>query len=357
MTTRDFDQGKAEAFGGRMVGVLNNAMTGLGLSLGHRMGLFDVMDGMAPATSQAIADAAGVQERYTREWLNAMTTARVVEYDAAGGTYVLPAEHAASLTRRVGPANLASMTQFVPLMASVEDELVEVFREGGGVPYSSYTKYHGLMAENSAERFDLNLTGAQIPLVEGIVPRLEAGIAVADMGCGSGHAINVMAQAWPNSQFTGYDFSEQGIGVARAEAESMGLRNATFALADVASLEEENLYDFVTTFDAVHDQADPAGMLASVARALKPEGTYLCADIAGSSNVHENMEHPLGPTLYTLSLFHCMTVSLALDGEGLGAMWGEQKTLSMLGEAGFRSVDVKRVEGDVLNNYYIARRD
>ena len=288
-----------------------------------------------------------------REWLNGMVVAKVVEYDPSAQTYHLPAEHAV-VTRAAGPRNLASMTQFIPLLSSVEGELIDAFRNGGGVPYSSYEAFHGLMHENSAARFDHNLVDTQIPQVDGIVAQLEAGIAVADMGCGSGHAINLMAQKWPNSQFTGHDFSEQAIGVARAEAESMGLQNATFELSDVAGLADENLYDFVTTFDAVHDQANPAGMLTSVRRILKPEGTYLCADFAASSNVHENMDHRIGPFGYTVSLFHCMTVSLALDGEGLGAMWGEQRALEMLGDAGFTNVEIKQVDGDLFNNFYIA---
>lgn len=353
VTTTTFDEAKAQAFGGAMIGVINSASTALGLSIGHRLGLFDAMAGMEPSTSQQIADAAGLQERYVREWLNGMVVAKVVEYEPSTQAYDLPAEHAA-VTRAAGPGNVANFAQFIPLLSSVEGELMDAFRDGGGVPYSSYAAFHGLMHENSASRFDHNLIDTQIPLVEGIVPKLEAGIAVADMGCGSGHAINLMAQAWPNSQFTGHDFSEQAIAAAQAEASSMGLQNATFELSDVAKLSGENRYDLVTTFDAVHDQADPAGLLSSVARVLKPGGTYLCADIAASSNVDENMEHMTAPFFYTVSLFHCMTVSLALDGEGLGAMWGEQKALAMLADAGFAKVDVKQVEGDMFNNYYIA---
>ncbi len=337
-----------------MLGVINSASTALGLSIGHRLGLFDTMAGLEPSTSEQIAAAAGLQERYVREWLNGMVVAKVVEYEPNAQAYQLPAEHAA-VTRAAGPGNIANFAQFIPLLSSVEGELMDAFRDGGGVPYSSYTAFHGLMHENSAARFDHNLVETQIPLVEGIVPKLEAGIAVADMGCGSGHAMNLMAQAWPNSQFTGHDFSEQPINAAREEAAAMGLANASFELTDVANLPGENLYDLVTTFDAVHDQADPAGLLASIARVLKPDGTYLCADIAASSYVHENMDHMTGPFFYTVSLFHCMTVSLALDGDGLGAMWGEQQALQMLADAGFAKVDVKQVEGDIFNNYYLAR--
>lgn len=356
MPTQEIDQAKAEAFGGQLIGYLNGAATVLGLSVGHRTGLFDSMVGLSPSTSQQVADAAGLNERYVREWLNGMVTSGVVEYDRDSQAYSLPPEHAASLTRAAGPGNVASLGQFIPLLGTVEDELVDAFTNGGGVPYSSFGSFHTLMAETSADRFDNNLIDIQIPLVPGITERLEAGIDVADLGCGSGHAINLMAQQWPNSSFTGFDFSEQAIVAGRAEAAELGLGNASFAVQDIPKMSGGEQFDLITTFDSVHDQADPAGFLSVASSLLRPGGDYLCADIAASSDVADNVEHPLGPFMYGISLFHCMTVSLALDGVGLGAVWGEQKALEMLGEAGFTSIDVSKVEGDILNNYYICSK-
>lgn len=355
-TAPQLDQAKAEAFGGKIVGLLNGAFTTLGLSVGHRTGLFDAMSGLAPSTSQQVADAAGLNERYVREWLNGMFVAGVVDYDRDAQTYSLPPEHAVAITRAAGPGNLAQFGTFLPLMGNVEDELLEAFKNGGGVPYSSFTSFHAIMAENSAARFDHNLVDAQIPLVPGIGARLAAGIDVADLACGSGHAINLMAKQWPNSRFTGYDFSEEGIAAGRAEAAEMGLNNATFVEQDVAKMEGSEQFDLITTFDAVHDQADPAGMLAGASRLLRPGGAYLCADIGASSDVADNVDHPMGRFFYTVSLFHCMAVSLALGGVGLGNMWGEQKALEMMGEAGFTNIDVAQVDGDIFNNYYIATK-
>ncbi len=357
MTTgQQLDQAKAEAFGGKIVGLLNGAFTTLGLSVGHRAGLFDAMSGLQPSTSQQVADAAGLNERYVREWLDGMVVAGVVDYDRSAQTYSLPAEHAAAITRAAGPGNLASFAMFLPLMGIVEDELLDAFKNGGGVPYSSFTSFHSVMADGSGARFDHNLVATQIPLVPGIEARLEAGIDVADLACGSGHAINLMAKQWPNSRFTGCDFSEEGIAAGRAEATEMGLSNATFVEQDVAKMEGSEQFDLITTFDGVHDQADPAGMLAGASRLLRPGGAYLCADIAASSDVADNVDHPMGRFFYTVSLFHCMAVSLALDGVGLGTMWGEQKALEMMGEAGFTNIDVAQVDGDMFNNYYIATK-
>jgi SAM-dependent methyltransferase len=142
----------------------------------------------------------------------------------------------------------------------------------------------------------------------------------------------------------------------RAEAAAMGLQNATFELKDVATLSGPPAFDFVTTFDAVHDQAEPRKVLRGIYEALRPGGAYLCVDIAASSDVHENVNHPLGPFLYSISTLHCMTVSLALGGEGLGTVWGEQLAKTLMSEAGFPDVEVRQVEGDIVNNYYIATK-
>jgi SAM-dependent methyltransferase len=211
------------------------------------------------------------------------------------------------------------------------------------------------MAESSGLRFDHLLLPAVVPLA-GLGPALEQGVDVLDIGCGHGHAINLLGRAFPKSRFTGYDFSEEGIAAARAEAQALANTNVRFAVRDVAALQEEADYDLVTAFDVVHDQARPDAVLLSVARALRPGGTFLMVDVRASSELQDNVEHPFGPFLYGMSTMHCMTVSLALGGAGLGTAWGEQKALAMLGEAGFARVEVHRLADDPLNNYYLARK-
>lgn len=357
MTTTELDMAKTEAFAGQMIGLMNNALLCLLVSIGHRTGLFDTMAGMAQATSEEIAQTAGLNERYVREWLNAMTVGRFVEYDAPKREYRLPPEHAASLTRAAGPNNMASFAQFESLVGGVEDEIVECFRNGGGVPYSRYPKFQQLMAEMSAQIHDASLIEGTLPMVEGLAERLKAGIDVCDVGCGQGHAINLMAKAFPESRFVGWDFSEEGIAAGKADAAQLGLANATFEVKDAATIEGSKKFDLITVFDAIHDQADPAKVLANISKSLKPGGVFLCVDIRGSSNVQENMEHPLAPMLYSISTLHCMTVSLALDGTGLGTMWGLQKANEMLRDAGFTKVETREIPEDIFNVYYIARKD
>lgn len=357
MTTIELDVAKMEAFGGRMMAILNGGTLSLMLSIGHRTGLLDTMSGLRPSTSEEIAQAAGLNERYVREWLGAMTTGRIVEYDAATKRYVLPAEHAAMLTRAAGTNNMASLAQFISLFGDVESDVVEAFRQGGGVPYSRFPRFQNLMAEQSAAVFDATLLESTLPLVTGLSERLRDGIDVADVGCGSGHAIVLMAEAFQKSRFTGFDFSDEGLVTGRAEAASKGLSNATFEAKDVAALSGPARFDLVTAFDSIHDQARPDRVLAGIAEMLRPGGTFLCVDIAASSNLEENMDHPIGPMFYATSTMHCMTVSLALDGMGLGTMWGEQKAHEMMREAGFKKIETARVEGDMFNNYYIATKD
>jgi SAM-dependent methyltransferase len=355
MTATALDEAQAREFAGRMVGVVNDAALALSLSIGHRTGLFDVMAGLVPSTSDEIASAAGLNERYVREWLGAMVTGRVVEYEARSGTYFLPPEHAASLTHAAGLGNLGAIAQFVAMLGGVEGDVVQCFHEGGGVPYAHFPTFHAITAELSKEMIDATLLDRALPLVPGLVERLSAGIDVADIGCGSGYAINVMARAFPESRFTGYDFSEEAIVAARGRAQEWGLANASFEVRDVTDLSMPASFDFITTFDAVHDQAAPDRVLRGIADALRPGGVYLCVDIAASSRLEENTELPMGALLYTISTMHCMTVSLALDGMGLGTVWGEQKALEMLADAGFDDVTVEHLEGDILNVYYIAR--
>jgi 2-polyprenyl-3-methyl-5-hydroxy-6-metoxy-1,4-benzoquinol methylase len=345
-----------EEFAARIAGSIDSASQAILLSIGHQTNLFDTMAELPPATSSQIADAAGLNERYVREWLGGLVAGRIVDYDANTQTYSLPRHRAAVLTHAAGPDNLARVAQFVGMLGEVEQKILGCFRGGGGLPYSDYPRFHTLMAEMSGEVFDAALVDVILPLVDGLPELLRAGADVADIGCGSGHAINVMAKAFPASRFTGIDFSDEGLGTGRAEAARLGLENASFVAADVAQLDASESYDVITVFDAIHDQAQPAKVLENIHRALKPGGIFLMVDIKASSRLEENVGVPLASYFYTISTMHCMSVSLGLDGAGLGTCWGRQLAMSMLTDAGFADVAVREVESDPFNNYYIARK-
>ncbi len=356
MTELALDDVRRDAFAARMLEMLNDGALALMVSIGHRSGLFDVMSRVGPATSAEIAASAGHNERYVREWLGAMVAGAIVGYDPRARVYHLPREHAASLTRGARPDNLAATAQWIPLLGAVEDEVLACFERGGGVPYASFERFHAVMAEESEQTVVAALRESILPLVSGLEAALAAGIDVLDLGCGSGRALNLLARHYPRSRFTGYDLSAQAIGAARLEAAEGALGNVRFEVRDVADLEQREAFDLVTAFDAIHDQARPADVLAAAVRALRPGGTFLMQEIRGTSRVEEDARHPLGAFLYTVSCLHCMTVSLAAGGAGLGAMWGLETAQRMLAEAGFGKVEVKTLPHDIMNFYYVARR-
>ncbi len=354
-----FEQAKAEAFSEQLLRALNYGSLCLMASIGHRTGLFDAMRGLPPSTSEEIASKSGLNERYVREWLGAMVTAGVVEVDSTSTRYILPAEHAAFLTRAAGADNLAVFTQYIAMLGAVEDEIVECFRKGGGVPYEKFLRFHTIMAEDSGQSVLSSLESHVLPLVPGLTDRLARGIRVLDIGCGSGRIMNRLAGLYPHSRFTGIDLSPEAIGVARREASQKGLRNIEFIIQDMNNWDETaepEVFDLITTFDAIHDQAKPLNVLQRIHHALKADGVYLMQDIRGSSYVYKNVGHPIGTFLYAISTMHCMTVSLAQGGEGLGAMWGEEKAREYLTKAGFRSIQANQLAHDIQNNWYVIRK-
>lgn len=357
MNTNLLDQSKADAFADRMLNILNHGALALMSSIGHRTRLFDVMSKLPPSTSEQIADAAELNERYVREWLGAMVVGSIVEYDPENKTYRLPPEHAAFLIRTAAPDNMAVFAQYIPLLGTVEDQIVECFKSGGGVPYSAFGRFHEIMAEDSGQTVVAALMDSILPLVPDLVEDLENGIDVLDVGCGSGRALNLMAKSFPASRFTGYDFSQEAIVAGKMAANKQGLTNLRFEVKDVTSLGILNHFQLITAFDAIHDQVYPDRVLKEIANALDPNGTFLMQDIAASSHLHKNIDHPVGPLLYSISVMHCMTVSLAADGAGLGTMWGEEKVREMLQEAGFTKIDVKKLSHDFQNAFYIIQKN
>jgi SAM-dependent methyltransferase len=353
---------KTDEFTEHLISVVNSGMLALMISVGDRTGLFDVMELLPPSSSAEIAKAAGLHERYVREWLAAMSVGGIVAHDATSLTFVLPPQHAAGLKRVVGGpggSGLSGLTQHVGFLAQMEDQVIECFRHGGGLPYEVFAPAWGdrLAPEPKASGLpcDAALIDGALPLVPHVVERLQAGIDVADIGCANGRQIIVMAQLFPASRFVGFDFySDDGFAQGWEQVRQQRLTNVRFEKKDAATLDGSEQFDFITTFDAVHDQARPDLVLRGIAQALRPQGVYLCVDTSGSTTLADNLADPLGPFKYTWSVMHCMTVSLAYGGMGLGTMWGEQLARQMITDAGFSSVETVHLPGDLLNCYHIA---
>ncbi|MEE4209456.1 MAG: class I SAM-dependent methyltransferase [Parvularcula sp.] len=347
----DISAGEVELppFASGLIDTINKAATAMSLSIGHRLGFFDAMrsgEKLSPAGWAAKLD---FDERYVAEWLGAVTTAGITEVDDQG-RYSLPSEHAQFLGSHAPQGSMSSMMQWVSVLAPVETDIVRCFRKGGGVPYSAYPRFHEVMEEEGTLTFDADAT---LGLVDGLMERLEEGIDVLDVGCGRGRALRIFAERFPNSRFTGYDLSCEAIAFARRNANE--LPNLHFGSLDCMKMADENAFDLIFTFDAIHDQPHPLTLLDNIRRALRKGGVYIGQDIWAHTDVADNRDHPLAPFIYTISLMHCMTVSLAQGGVGLGAAWGEEQAFELFGKAGFTDVTMHRLEHDIQNAYYVCR--
>lgn len=336
---RQIDKQRAQQFAGRLIGIYTGSVLTKLINIGYETGLFDVAAN-GPGTSYQIAERAGLNERYVREWLGAMVTGGVFTYDPASQSYSFPPEHAAFLTGHTA-RNAAPMSKLLDHFAKHLPQLVDCFRSGGGVPYAAFRPDFTEQMDDIWRRiYDESLVIGFLAAVPDLPESLTAGIRVADIGCGTGHAVNLMAQEYPRSTFVGYDIADDAIARAKEEARAMGLSNAHFEVLDVASLPDEPRFDLITAFDAIHDQVDPATVLRRVNAALAPEGVFLMIDFKFSSHVEQNMGNLFAPLYYGISTMHCMTVSLADGGAGLGTVWGVELAQRMLAEAGFTRVDV-----------------
>jgi SAM-dependent methyltransferase len=339
---------------GRIMGIYTGGMLSYMIDLGHSTGLLSAA-AQGWATSAELATRAGLTERYVREWLGAMVTGGLVEYDAEHATYLLPPVHAAVLTD--GPMNLAPMAQFGTHLAKHVHQVARAFREGGGVPYAEYRpEFTDVMDAASRTIYDNTLLDLCLPLVPGLTEQLRDGARVADVACGTGHALVLLAKAFPASTFVGFDFDQGAIARARAEAAGAELRNLTFEVRDAATLTVDEPFDVVFVFDAIHDQVYPSAVLARIHDALVPGGLFFLKEPHAADRLEDNCSNPMAPLIYSVSTLHCMTVSLAHDGAGIGTMFGEGLARQMLTDAGFTDISVCDAPGDPLNAVYTSRK-
>ena len=354
-------------FSRKMTDILNYAALNLALAVGYRTGLLDVMDEInTPLTASAIAEKSGLNERYVREWLGVMVCGKVVDLtvdDSGENFFLLPREHGDLITRRSGNSNLGVYTQEIPLLTRCAfDDVVERFSSGKGIAYKNYPQFQNFMSQLADAKHRQVLVGQFLPSVDQgrLIEKMKAGIRVCDLGCAEGIALMLMADSFPESEFVGIDISGEAIHRAAAESARLKLKNTRFLHLDAAALPADQAhretFDYVTAFDAIHDQSRPLEVLKGIYSILKPGGLFSMIDIAASSRLADNMNHSMGPFLYTVSLMHCMPVGLVEGGLGLGMMWGRQKAEMMLAEAGFEAIQVCEIPGDPFNDHYLCRK-
>ncbi len=346
----------ADVYAFRIARTLNSGFIALMISVGHRTGLFDVMATLPPSTSAEIAAAAGLTERYVREWLAAMTSAHIVDHDARTSTYYLHIEYAAVLSRGAGSDNLAPAAQILALVASIEDQVVAGFRSGGGISAEAYERLNEIVSAEKRRLVDESYVETLLEFIPGMKARLTHGAVVLDAGCGDGAVVNVMARMFPRSAFRGLDLSEGAILQAQAMAAEANLTNVDFVRADVATIDETRNYDFVLALESIHELSFPRIALRRIVAALKRDGVFLMQEVAASSHVSRNIDHPFAPMLYALSTMHALPIALGQEGEALGRMWGKERAVQLLGEAGFRNLRFDSMAGDALSYYCIAMK-
>lgn len=329
------DWDKARKFLFQVNGDIGAAMLGAMNYIGDKLGIFKALADAGWVTTQELADRAGLNERYIREWLGAVTSAGYVTYDPATKKFMLPPEHAMVLAREESPFFMGGFIEMVIPNVTMAPKIAESFRNGGGVSQSEYpAETWEAMERASAGMYRNQLIKKWLPTMPQVIETLSAGGSAADIGCGSGRAAIALATAFPKAKIFGFDVHPASIERARGNAKAAGVDDRiTFEARDATKL-PENQFDFISTFDVVHDSVDPVALLKSIRRAMKSDGTYLMLEVNVSPNLEENIG-PTGKMMYSVSTLYCMTVSLAHGGAGIGACMGEPKARELVAEAGF----------------------
>jgi SAM-dependent methyltransferase len=330
------DPAKLEAFMGKIVGDMGAAMSAATVVLGDRLGLYKALADAGSATSADVAARTGTNERNVREWLAAQAAAGYVDYDAASGKFSLSPEQAMVFADTDGPAFMAGGFEILASAFIDEPKVAASFKSGRGMGWHE----HCACLFSGTERFfrpgyNANLLSSWIPALEGVEDRLNAGIAVADVGCGHGASTILMAQAYPNSQFVGFDYHAPSIERATAIAREAGVGDRTrFEVASAQDFGGDG-YGLVTIFDALHDMGDPVGAASHIRDRLAPDGAWMLVEPFANDQLEDNL-NPVGRLFYGASAMICTPASLSQEvGLGLGAQAGEARLKSVTAQAGF----------------------
>ena len=331
------DEGKLNEFVGKAVGDMGAAMGAALVVIGDKLGLYKAMAGAGPLTSTELAKRTACAERYVREWLAAQAAGGYVTYDPTTRTYTLPPEQALCLADDSSPTFLPGAYQLMAAVMRDEPKVTDAFRSGAGVGWHEHDP--GLF--EGTERFfrpnyAANLVSAWLPALEGVEEKLRRGARVADVGCGHGASTILMAQAYPNSTFVGFDYHEPSISWARKAASRAGVADHVRFEVAASKAYPGTGYDLVTFFDCLHDMGDPAGAARHVLGTLHPEGTWMIVEPFAHDRVEENL-NPVGRIFYSASTLVCTPASLAQEvGLALGAQAGEARLREIVTGAGFR---------------------
>ena len=330
---------KVEELAFRVVGDMGGAFAMALGYIGDRLGLFKAMAGAGPVTSVELAEKTALNERYVREWLRAMVACEYIDYDASSERYVMTAEQAFVLANEDSPMFVGGAFHFTTPSIQNTPRVLDAFRKGGGISYSEIGDEIPWAIERFFRPGYVNfLVKDWLAAIPGLTQKLEKGATVGDVGCGRGQSTVTIAKAFPNSRVVGIDYHVPSIERARKLAAEQGAANVEFVAAAADKIPSDRKYDLICSFDCIHDMVDPMGTLKAIHQALALDGVYLWSEPNASDKAHEN-RNPVGKTFHCISPLHCMTVSLAHNGAGLGTVIGEAGARNLAKEAGFSSFE------------------
>ena len=354
-STESIDSDRLKAFAFLLFSKLDGAFTAGMVHLGDRMGLYTAMAEGGPTTSAGLAERCGLNERWIREWLQNQAAARLVEH--ADGVFSLSPEAAAVMATPLHPAFGMGMFHRLPQSMQSLERLPESFRTGLGFNYDAHGCEGAVGVERSFEPWYRNsLISVAVPALTGLKERLEHGAVAADVGCGAGIAVCLLAEAFPNSQFHGYDISHFALERAEARKATSGLDNVHFHDAGTSPLPADHSVDLVTTFDCIHDMSHPQEVMGAIRQAIKPDGVWLLVDIKAKDTFEENLRNPMASLMYGASIMSCMASALSVEGgAGLGTLGlSAKRAEAMASAAGFTRFSTLKID-HAMNAFYEVR--
>jgi len=344
------DKSRSQAFMMKVVSDIAAATTVSLVYVGDRVGLFKAMAGAGPLTREALEQRTGVHPRYLEEWLAAMFVAGYVDHDADADTWTLPDEHAVFFASDDSEYYLGGLFKGAPALAAMAPQVAEAFETGQGIAFQAYGEGQPVTIEQMNRAvYRARLVRQWLPTLPRVVQRLQDGGCAIDIGCGTGLVPVLLAQAYPHARITGLDFDARSIEIARENARKAGVHErVTFIHASATELPlVDGGWDFISTFDCVHDLGEPERVLRRIRGALAPEGAYLMVEPKVAERLTDDANNPFARMLHGISCLHCVPVSLAQGGPGLGACWGEARARRLAGEAAFASFQVLPIRSPV----------
>lgn len=353
------DKEKSTRFMLKLVGDVGTALAAGLLLVGDHSGLFKAMAGAGPLSPDALAERAGASSRYVEEWLAVMAGAGYVEHDAVADTFALPDEHAMFLIDASSEYYLGGLFQGLPGLLAMTPRLVTAFKTGEGVSFSDFgAELPATLAAMNRSVYENRLVRSWLPAMPDVLARLRAGGRALDVGCGTGVVPVTLAKAFPAATIAGLDFDARSIDIARGYAREAGLSDRIAFLAEpVEALPVEPGWDFISTFDVIHDLPDPLGAMKRIRSALNKGGTYLMVEPKVADQLENNVQNPFARMLYAMSCLHCVPQSLAQGGPGLGACWGEGRARAMAHDAGFTRFERLDIRSPAMAFYALGSDD